>query len=269
MRPREKRNRVVNYGCENTKIRRSEEPASIDHSQETRVMIQNVIELWYWIIMLAIMTGVVIYFAIGYVRDSWKILKDRLDDEQPTVFAERIAEPYSERMVMMHWLTLALLAIAWYLGDTMVDERNERSATLAGYLAHALVGGAVLMVTAMRMIYRSVDNMPQPVSNSLLDMLARGLHHWLYTLLVLLPLTGFMTLLTSRVGEALVTVNAKLLPEKFTGPSVISHVTHDILMTALMALVAIHILGAAWHQFIRKDGLMRRMSPRRKDRRPV
>lgn len=227
-------------------------------------MIQNMLELWYWIIMLAIMTGVVIYFAIGYMRESWVTLKNRLDDKQPAVFAERISEPYSKRMVMIHWLTLALLVIAWYLGDTLVDERNAKSATLSGYLVHALVGGSVLMVTAMRMIYRSVDRMPQPVSNSLLDMLARGVHHLLYLLLVLLPLTGFMTLLMSRVGEALVTVNAKLLPEKFTGPSVISHVAHDILMTVLMGVVAVHILGAAWHQFIRKDGLIRRMSLRRK-----
>lgn len=228
-------------------------------------MIQNLLELWYWIIVLAIMVGVVIYFAICYLRDLWRAFKNRLDDEHPTVFAERITEPYSKRMVMMHWLTLALLVIAWYLGDTLVDERNEKSATMAGYLVHALVGGSVLVVTAMRMIYRSVDRMPKPVSDSLMDMVAREVHHGLYLLLVLLPLTGFMTLLTSPVGEALVTVNAKLLPEKYTGPSAISHVTHDVLMTALMVVVAIHILGVIWHQFIRKDGLMRRMSLRRKD----
>jgi len=100
-------------------------------------------------------------------------------------------------------------------------------------------------------------------------MIAKEVHHVLYLLLVLLPLTGFMTLLTSPVGEALVTINAKLLPEKYTGPSAISLASHDILMTAMMAVVAIHILGVIWHQFIMKDGLMRRMSLRSKDRRPA
>lgn len=232
-------------------------------------MIQNVLELWYWIILLVIMTGVAVYFAVGYVRDVWGIVRQRLDDGRPTVFAERIAEPYSRRMVMVHWLTLALLVMAWYLGDTLVDERDEKSATMAGYLAHALVGGAVMMATAMRMIYRSVDRMPQQVSNSLMDMLARGIHQALYVLLMLLPLTGFMTFLTSGVGEALVTVNARLLPDKYTGPSAISLASHDILMTALMVAAAIHILGAAWHQFIVKDGLMGRMAPHRKGRRPA
>lgn len=230
-------------------------------------MIQNLLELWYWIIVLAVIVGVSVYFAICYAKDMWRILKNRLDDKHPAVFAEKIMEPYSRRMLMVHWLTLALLVIAWYLGDTLVDERAEKSATMTGYLVHALVGGTVLMVTAMRMVYRSVDKMPHPASNSLMDIFAREIHHALYLLLVLLPLTGFMTLLTSDVGVALVTANAKFLPEKYTGPSAVSLDTHDILMTVLMVVVAIHILGVIWHQFILKDGLMSRMSPHRKGKR--
>jgi len=228
-------------------------------------MIQNMLELWYWIVMLVIMACVILYFVICYAQDLWKIVKERLDDEHPVVFAEKIREPYSRRMIRMHWLTLALVVVAWYLGDTLVDDRSTKSATLLGYLVHALVGGSVLMVTAMRMVYRSVDRLPQPASNSLLDMAAKGVHHLLYALLVLLPTTGFMTLLMSKVGEALVTANARLLPEKFTGPSIISHVTHDVLMNVLIAVVVIHILAVIWHQFILKDGLMSRMAPRRKD----
>jgi len=228
-------------------------------------MIQNLLELWYWIIVLAIMVGVAIYLAFSYLQSLWRILKNRLDDKHPAVFAEKISEPYSKRMVMIHWLTLALLFVAWYLGDTLVDERTERSATMLGYLVHALVGGTVLVATAMRAVYRSTDRIPQPVSNSLMDTLAREIHRALYFLLILIPLTGFMTLLTSDVGLALVTVDAQFLPEKFTGPSAISQVTHDILMTALMAVVAIHILGVIWHQFIMKDGLMNRMSGRTGD----
>ncbi|OGS99534.1 MAG: hypothetical protein A3F73_03200 [Gallionellales bacterium RIFCSPLOWO2_12_FULL_59_22] len=232
-------------------------------------MIQNILELWYWMIVLAIMAGAAVYFAVCYVRNLWRTLNNRLPDEHSALSAERIREPYSKRMVIVHWLSLALLVAAWYLGDTLVDERNEKSATMAGYLAHALVGGAVLIATIMRMIYRSLDNIPQPVSNSLMGMIAKEIHQTLYFLLVLLPLTGFMTLLTSGVGVALVTIDAKLLPEKYSGPSAMAHVTHDTLMTVLMAVAAAHILGAFWHQFIIKDGLLGRMSLRRKGRRPV
>jgi cytochrome b561 len=154
--------------------------------------------------MLALMAGVPIYFAVDYARELWKHLKQRLDDDRPTVFAERITEPYSRRMVRIHWLTLVLLVITWYLGDALVGERNERNATLAGYLVHAVLGSAVLVVTIKRMIYRSVDRMPQPVSNALVEMLAKGVHNLFYILLILLPSTGFIALLTSGVGVALV-----------------------------------------------------------------
>ena len=76
-----------------------------------------------------------------------------------------------------------------------------------------------------------------------------------------------MTVLTSSVGEALLAADARLLPAKYTGPGLVPHAAHDILVTVLMVVVAIHVLGVIKHQFIMKDGLMRRMSLRRKDSR--
>ena len=115
----------------------------------------------------------------------------------------------------------------------------------------------------------TVDGTPPPVGNSLMDIVARGIHHGLYGLLILLSITGFMTLLTSAMGAALVTGEAILLPDEYTGPSLIPHAVHEILVTVLMVVVLVHILGAIKHQFITKDGLMRRMSLRGKGRRPA
>ena len=232
-------------------------------------MINNIIEIWYWSFMLAGLIGVVGYFGFCFVRDLWATLKKQRSDEQATISNEEIMEPYSKRMVIIHWLTLALLIVAWYLGDALVDARNEKSATLAGYFAHALVGGTVLLLTILRMTFRSVDGTPPPVGNSLMDMVARGVHYGLYILLVLLSVTGFMTVLTSSVGEAFLAVDASLLPAKYTGPGVIPHAVHEILVTVLIVVVVVHILGAIKHQFIMKDGLMRRMSLRRKGSRPA
>ena len=230
-------------------------------------MINNIIEIWYWTFMLAALIGVVGYFGYCSVLDLWATLKKRRDDEQATVSNEEIMQPYSKRMVIIHWLTLALLIAAWYLGDALEDARNEKGATLIGYFAHALVGGAILLLTILRLTFRSVDGTPPLAGNSLMDMVARGVHYGLYILLVLLSVTGFMTLLTSSVGEAFLTVDASLLPAKYTGPAVIPHAVHEILVTVLMVVVVVHILGAIKHQFIMKDGLMRRMSLRRKGRR--
>jgi len=225
-------------------------------------MINNIIEVWYWSFLLAALIGVVIYFSFGFVKDLWAAFKEQRAGGQAPVSKEKIMIPYSKRMVIIHWLTLALLIVAWYLGDTLVDARIEKDATLIGYFAHALMGGAILMLTILRLTFRSVDGTPPPVGNSVMDIVARGVHHGLYVLLILLSITGFMTLLTS-------TVAAILLPAEYTGPSVIPHSVHEILVTVMMVVVLVHILGAIKHQFIMKDGLMRRMSLRRKGRRPA
>ena len=232
-------------------------------------MINNIIEVWYWSFLLAALIGVVVYFSFGFVKDLWAVFKEQRDGGQTPLSDEKIMVPYSRRMVIIHWLTLLLLIVAWYLGDALIDARIEKNATLIGYFAHALMGGAILLLTILRMTFRGVDGTPPPVGNSVMDIVARGVHHGLYVLLILLSITGFMTLLTSTVGMALVTNAAILLPAEYTGPSVIPHSVHEILVTVMMVVVLVHILGAIKHQFIMKDGLMRRMSLRRKGRRPA
>lgn len=231
-------------------------------------MINNIIEVWYWSFLLAALIGVVVYFSFGFVKDLWAAFKEQRAGGQAPLSKEKMTEPYSRRMVIIHWLTLVLLIVAWYLGDVLVDARIEKDATLIGYFAHALMGGAILLLTILRLTFRGVDGTPPPVGNSVMDIVARGVHHGLYVLLILLSITGFMTLLTSTVGMALVTNAAILLPAEYTGPSVIPHTVHEILVTVMMVVVLVHILGAIKHQFIMKDGLMRRMSLRRKGRRP-
>lgn len=230
-------------------------------------MINNIIEVWYWSFLLAALIGVVVYFSFGFVKDLWAVFKEQRSGGQTPLSNEKMMVPYSKRMVIIHWLTLLLLIVAWYLGDALVDARIEKNATLIGYFAHALMGGAILLLTILRLTFRGVDGTPPPVGNSVMDIVARGVHHGLYVLLILLSITGFMTLLTSTVGMALVTNTAILLPAEYTGPSVIPHTVHEILVTVMMVVVLVHILGAIKHQFIMKDGLMRRMSLRRKGRR--
>lgn len=173
---------------------------------------------------------------------------------------------YSKRMVIVHWLTLALLIAAWFLGDALDEAREDGEATLAGYVAHALVGGAILLFTVMRLYFRSKDGTPEPVGSGLMDKVATGIHHALYTVLFLLPVSGVVIIASSDVGKALLAGDAALLPEKFQGAIAHNaHEMHEVLVNVLIVLVVVHVLGAIKHQFIMKDGLMSRMSLRKKD----
>lgn len=170
---------------------------------------------------------------------------------------------YSNRMVIIHWLTLALIIVAWYLGHELDEARHGEGAALTGYIVHSLVGGAVLLLTVLRLYFRSKDGIPPAIGNTLMDKVAKGVHHGLYGLLLLLPVSGVMTTITSDVSKALLAGDATLLPKKFTG--VPAHEVHEVLVTVLIVIAVLHILGAVWHQFILKDGLINRMWFGKKD----
>ncbi len=67
---------------------------------------------------------------------------------------------YSKRMVIIHWLTLVLVIAAWFLGDSLADATDDGKATLAGYVVHILAGGSIVLLTLMRLYFRSKDGMP-------------------------------------------------------------------------------------------------------------
>ena len=170
---------------------------------------------------------------------------------------------YSKRMVVAHWLTLALLVVAWFLGDALDEARHTGDATLVGYIIHAMIGDLVLLVTLLRFYFRRKDGTPAPVGTGTMDKVATGIHHLLYSVLVLLPISGAITIFTSPVGKALLAWDASLLPKKFSG--VVAHEVHEVLVSVLILIVVVHILGAIKHQFVLKDGLMSRMSLRKQD----
>jgi cytochrome b561 len=171
---------------------------------------------------------------------------------------------YSKRMVIVHWLTLALLIAAWFLGDSVAEATDASKATLGDYFWHIGVGGAILLMTFFRLYFRRMDGVPAPIGDTPMDKLAKGVHHLLYTLLFLLPVSGIITVFTSDTGKALLAGNAALLPKEDGYHNVFAHEVHEVLVNVLIAVVVVHLLGAIKHQFIAKDGLLERMMLRRK-----
>lgn len=168
---------------------------------------------------------------------------------------------YSNRMVIVHWLTLLLLVVAYFLGEQVHDARKTleetSGASIAQYIAHSLAGGAVVVLTLLRLFFRKTDGVPAPIGTGLMDKIATGVHHGLYLVLILLPFSGMMIVLNSPVGKAILAGDPTLLPRKFS--EVAAHDVHEILVTVLFVLVGVHILGAIKHQFLMKDGLLSRM----------
>ena len=173
---------------------------------------------------------------------------------------------YSKRMVIVHWLILAIVVAAWFLGDDLADATDGGKATLAGYIVHASVGGTILLLTLVQLYFRRKDGAPPMLADApILQAVAKAVHYAFYTVLILLPATGVVTIITSKAGKALLAGDANMLPKEDGYKDVFAQWLHEQLVNVLIVLVVLHILGAIKHQFIMKDGLMERMSLRKKD----
>lgn len=172
---------------------------------------------------------------------------------------------YSKRMVIVHWLTLAMLIVAWYLGGNLADSTDESKATLAGYLVHMAVGASVLVLVLSQLIFRRKDGTPAKVDDKpVFQAAAKGVHHLMYAVLLLLPFSGVLTVIKGGAGKALLAWDVNMLPKEHGYHNVFAQAVHENLVTVLIVLAIVHLLGAIKHQFFMKDGLMERMMLRRK-----
>ena len=168
---------------------------------------------------------------------------------------------YSKRIVIVHWLTVLLVVLAWYLGDNLAEATDNSKATLAGYFLHIFVGSAIFLLTLSQLYFRRKDGRPSSLPDKpMYKIIAKYVHYLLYGVLTVLPISGVMIILTSKVGAALLGGDANLLPKEDGFKNVFAHAVHEQLVTVLIVLASLHILGAIKHHFIMKDGLMSRMS---------
>jgi cytochrome b561 len=152
---------------------------------------------------------------------------------------------YSGLQIALHWIVVVLVAFQLIFGEDMADfyraairgQEPSSDATLWGNL-HIWVGFAVLAAVALRLALR-VRHVPAlEEGNVALAWLARATHVTFYVLLIGLPITGAMAyyLELPAMGEI-----------------------HEIGKPVLIVLIALHVLAALWHQFVRRDGLLMRI----------
>ncbi len=152
---------------------------------------------------------------------------------------------YSARQIRLHWLVAVLIVLQFVLNEPMSAawEMVENGQT-PGFnwlvTSHVLGGVLVLIFALWRLVLRQTRGVPAPPETepAPLRMLGHLGHLALYALMIALPLSG--------------------LAAWFGGIAAAAEL-HEAMKAALMALVALHVLAALWHQFWLKDGLMARM----------
>ncbi len=166
---------------------------------------------------------------------------------------------YHPLLVVLHWLLAALIIAALALGAlVMARIPNSSPMKLEALRSHMAGGGAILWLMLVRLFLRArTDHPAAPTTGSLvLDRLARLSHHALYALVIAQGLSGAALALQAHLPAIVFGRKGTLPPDLWVFPL---RTVHYLVSRTLMALIALHLAGAAYHALLRRDGLLRRM----------
>jgi cytochrome b561 len=163
---------------------------------------------------------------------------------------------YSASMIVIHWLTALLVLGAWFTAE------GGRKIAENPPLLHFSLGLAVLALMLPRLVLRVAGRTPEADAQGWLAAAAKAGHAVLYLFLIALPITGWYA--ASRMGVPVSFFGLQLpaLTAPVQGrPGLIAEL-HENAGTIILILAGLHALMAIWHQFVLRDGTLRRMSLR-------
>ena len=167
--------------------------------------------------------------------------------------------------IAIHWMTVVaiVVAVAVMFARDAVEDRALRQVLLE---THRQLGLLVLIGVGVRIAFRLHKGLADhaPDMASLLRWAAKAAHLLMYGTLVALPLLGWAV--TNAHGVALTFLGRVPLPKLLSADSELADTLTDYHVWAawgLLALVVAHVGAAVWHHFVRRDGVLRAMLPRR------
>lgn len=167
---------------------------------------------------------------------------------------------YHPLLVALHWLLALALVFALAMGTFSLKELPNASPDKIGALrGHMIVGLVLGSLMLVRLVTRLRSRRPGPASadNALLNALAHGVHIGLYVAVFAMAASGLATALQAGLPDIVFFGNAGSLPETFA--HLLPRAVHGWMAKLLAALIALHVIGALYHQFGLKDRLMSRM----------
>ena len=167
----------------------------------------------------------------------------------------------------MHW-TLAFGIFAAIASGLYSSNLPFSPARLRWVNWHKWIGVSVLFLSAMRLAWRARHPAPRLPSTVVKRMLpwqrgAQAAVHWtMYVLFFAIPIAGWAY--SSATGFPVVWLGVLPLPDLITADKELApllRTLHQTLAYGLGALAVLHMAAVVHHQFILRDGLLKRMLP--------
>ena len=176
---------------------------------------------------------------------------------------DQVAAParYDAGAIVFHWTVAAFVLFLGGLGLLFGDIPKDSRPFWIN--VHGSVGLIYLALVIARLAWRA-GHRPPPLPadvGALSRRASAAAHHLLYALMLLIPALGIVAYVWhGRLFDY------GLFQLNFGVPSnkAIFHPAeeiHQFLAYSLFALVGLHVAGALWHQYFRRDGVLSRMLP--------
>lgn len=159
---------------------------------------------------------------------------------------------YARPQIAVHWLAALAIMFLLFTGSLVLADLPNTAQKIGNLRIHMIVGALAGLLVIARIVLRKRLPAPPPVKG---QKLAKIGHMALNLVVLLLVISGAVLMLISGGFDAV--FGNGMLPESFKQfpPRRI----HGLASRLAMALIAIHVLAALYHQLVVKDRLLGRM----------
>ena len=193
-----------------------------------------------------------------------------------------VSTGYTKTAKVLHWLIaigiFIMFGIGWFMADLPKDVPKQtafdvfdlgiytwQSAEAISprnfyFNLHKSLGVTIFALIIIRVLWR-LSHKPPALLASYKEFerkLAKGTHYLLYLLMVALPLSGLIMVIYGKYGvkwfgiDLFGGLDSKPMRDAFKE-------VHEIIGLIILAVLALHVLGALKHKFIDKDETLSRM----------
>ena len=167
---------------------------------------------------------------------------------------------YDARTIAFHWATVVLVAAQWVLAQ-VIDDFPRGAPRVAARSTHIVLGLVIAAVVLWRVLWRATRGRRLPAADrGALHAVAKLTHWGMYGLIAAALLLGMFTAWAQ--GDSI--YGLFKLPDYMPGnPDFGDQVAgvHGTVVTVLLILAGVHAAAALVHQYVWRDGLLRRMLP--------
>lgn len=168
----------------------------------------------------------------------------------------------------LHWMVALIIMMMLVFGQGFDDIKTDTEMAYS-LMGHSSLGLTVIGLIILRILWR-IGNPPPALPetvNRAQKTMANISHILLYALMIYVPLTGLFTIAQHEIAAipygafdlraALSFLQDSDYLARWDFDS--RRFLHEVGTWLLIALLAVHILAAFLHQFVQKDGILRRM----------